>query len=349
MQKISRLIFMLYFLCAFEVFNGTSLFFFQQLFLAIAGCFGLLFFIKKNNYKNDILSLALLMLILNVINLRINYNIGLFESLNNSLRFLFPFSIMLFRPLIRSFRGDWFVNSRNLFLMYTIVIIFAFYLVEFESYKNILFSVLIAHSIANFYEKKSFMYVLYVFFYSVPIFARDIQRGLLGVFLMIIFVELFRKSSRNLKQVLVLAIIILTIFSVIEVSSIDLDASINNRLNNIVFLLSTLDWQILVHGYGYLTNNIKEAYFDLGHFYISDLGIIGVVWTYGIFGIYVYFVFLRKYFASRDINMHKNVLLLFLLLHGIYTGYMVHNMLSYLIISEIISSRGKCFNRYNFS
>lgn len=340
MFSVSRLSIVLYLFCVFEVFNGTILFLPQQFFLAFTGAVGLIVYCIKGGYRSDLLYIAFIMLILNLINLKINYDISWINALNNSIRFLFPFSIVLYRPIIHVQRADWFTKNRLLLLSYTSVVLIAYNYFGYESYKNILFSLLVVHSISLFFKTKGPLHILSALFYSMPIFVRDVQRGLIGVFFILILTRFAHRSSKDLRLLVYALLSVVITYVGFQLSDLELDASLNNRLTNVYFLLEQMDLRFLLHGSGYWTNDLKES-LGLGHFYISDLGIIGVIWTYGVFGVFAYYLIVKKYIGltSKETHLKSNFILLFLLMHGLYTGYVVHNMCGYFLLSELEKSR----------
>ena len=99
-----------------------------------------------------------------------------------------------------------------------------------------------------------------------------------------------------------------------------------------------------VTGVGKLNNDNKEEITGLSYFYISDIGLIGVMYSFGILGILIYLIqvyywisyYSKKGFAQNEETIPFKIFLFFLLVHSIFSGISVIDPVSVIILIALI-------------
>jgi len=118
-------------------------------------------------------------------------------------------------------------------------------------------------------------------------------------------------------------------FTVVLAGTLTRDASANARIHetNAVLPYVRRNWLL---GNGGLSNQWEDGYKNkFGYFYTSDIGLIGVVFVYGVAGaalLYLQFLFALRYAKTHEDVRYSpfldasSVFLLFLFLHSFVTG-----------------------------
>jgi len=133
------------------------------------------------------------------------------------------------------------------------------------------------------------------------------------------------------------------------------DASANARIDETKMAWPYIE-KNMMFGNGALSNQWENGFFGkLGNFAPSDIGLIGVVFLYGIFGVLIFlyqFVFARKFISlipknNRTILVEASIsFLVFYFIHSLTTGkFIFHSYVSLLFISIIFIS----YKQYNLN
>jgi hypothetical protein len=186
----------------------------------------------------------------------------------------------------------------------------------------------------------------------------DIQRMVLVVFSLTLFLlfVLYRKRFTGVKFLMALLIFLpvflYTLFSTSDVgtklqgkfSSVFAlfednseekvsDNSILARYQEIEYAYKWID-QYPFTGVGKLRYGSKSEFIGDTYFYASDIGLIGLWYTYGIPGlsIFLFFLLLLLYYSNKLNDQTRGfwVYAIFICLYSIFTGYCIYNPMSFL-------------------
>ena len=203
-----------------------------------------------------------------------------------------------------------------------------------------------------FRRKKNFRYLLYCIWFVFVTQIYDIQRG--DVIFIVAAITLFSFIQSRYKGITVIGMALsgflaLTTLNYIFANSLikdkfiqmsyffqpdkwDLinDASIAVRLREIEFVMSYII-ESPFFGAGLVKPGNYTDYFGDQHFYIQDIGLIGIFFSFGLFGLIYYFfilyrtIRLQKIVINQKLNVYGlNLYLLFFVLYGLKSGISVY-------------------------
>lgn len=208
--------------------------------------------------------------------------------------------------------------------------------------------------LAAFLFKSNYKYLLYsILFFSANHFF-ELQRFMFFIDLLIIAIAVFkmRKSKASLKFILPLffciAFLSIYIFNSIKGASIIYDftqtfelfsedsnaitdSSVSVRVSEIDLALTKFT-QYPLFGNGYYRASEGGKVIGEGiHFYVSDIGIVGILFNLGIFGVVLFLKQIKlvwKLLMSKQNNQYQFFMvlaLIFLLSRSLLTGYSINN------------------------
>jgi len=204
--------------------------------------------------------------------------------------------------------------------------------------------------LVQFFKKSHFKYLAFaLILFSVNHWA-DFQRYILFVFAMCIGVLLFnyRKRTVGLKiiagAIFVVPILVTVLsvtpigqefakkmsatFEIFEEDSDDFsDSSMAIRVTQSLFAFESIKKYPLT-GVGRIRSSEKDKVAKTSYFHVSDIGLIGILYSYGIFGLFIFFKqshYVWKGFSKNGLikegpSAEFKLFLLFLIIHSILTG-----------------------------
>lgn len=360
-----KLIFLLYMLCAFNIFKSTPLDFYTNIFLVILSVYGIyLFFIK--GYYTKPHTLLIFILILLVIGSSIyasitNLNQETFASIFATSNIFFCYSIFVPYYWIRTNKIDLENSFKQLIYMswvfaclITIISISGFsyqfissnsgvndYLTINKISTSLIFFAIIWYLI-QFQQKKSVIYFVFSLVLLIITQINDIQRGDVLVISVIFVTLLIVDFSRVQKLNSIITVPIFICFTLLLLISTDLtffsdkftqlyaalfntteelkDFSLLVRFNELQFALKGF-YESLLIGNGLILSSLKKSLIGNIYFYPSDVGLAGILYCFGLFGIFLYIwscFNLFKIFSNRKISIVTRVMVYYLLFQHIY-------------------------------
>lgn len=224
--------------------------------------------------------------------------------------------------------------------------------------------------LAFFFKRKHFAYL----FFSLLLFSTnhwyDFQRIIVFAYIacFLILTLYFRRknvSTLVLMVSMILAPIIFTIGANTEVGKMvekkisyifqifeddkdkrnNDDSSITVRYYESEYAIESIKKHPIT-GVGIIRSSEKDKYIKLDHFYVSDIGLIGVYYSFGIIGAFLYF-FQWRYFFKRfinkvnelsDIELGLLIYILYMLLRTISTGSTLNAPAEFLIIVALFEA-----------
>ncbi|MDG1147439.1 MAG: hypothetical protein P8N52_03945, partial [Crocinitomicaceae bacterium] len=203
-----------------------------------------------------------------------------------------------------------------------------------------------------FRRKKKFRHLLYCFWFVFVTQIYDIQRG--DIIFIVLTITLFSFIQSRYKGITVIGIAASGFFTLATLNYIfansvikdkfvqmsyffqpekwDLinDSSIAVRLREIEFVMSYIV-ESPFFGAGLVKPGNYTDYFGNQHFYIQDIGLIGIFFSFGLFGLIYYFftlyraIGLQKFVINQKLNVFGlNLYLLFFVLYGLKSGISVY-------------------------
>jgi hypothetical protein len=203
-----------------------------------------------------------------------------------------------------------------------------------------------------FRRTKKFRHLLYCFWFIFVTQIYDIQRG--DIIFIVVAITLFSFIQSRYKGITVIGMSLSGYFTLATLNYIfanslikdkfvqmsyfiqpekwDLinDASIAVRLREIEFVMSYIV-ESPFFGAGLVKPGNYTDYFGDQHFYIQDIGLIGIFFSFGLFGLIYYFftvyktIGLQKIVINKKLNVYGlNLYLLFFVLYGLKSGISVY-------------------------
>lgn len=198
-----------------------------------------------------------------------------------------------------------------------------------------------------FLVKRSYKFLLGSFIlFSANMFG-DFQRYIFVCFSIVVFAGFFFQRSRKLKLSLLPLSAVLVLTTIIVLSFTQIGSIVITKFSDVIalfseqgysddFSVSARIWQseIALEGFskhplignGVFRASVKEAVFGDAYFHLSDIGLIGILYAFGILGILVYLMQVRYYLRLRpkdSLQLTVKLFMLFLLLFSILTGLSV--------------------------
>ena len=220
--------------------------------------------------------------------------------------------------------------------------------------------------LVRFFQRNSNVYLLLsIVLFSVNHWA-DFQRYIFFMYVLVFASMLFHYRNRNtgiraISIVLFVSPILLTILSATEYGekfiqkteavfsifedngSQKSDNSINARISETAIAMTSIK-QHPITGVGRIrSSNKSEITGDL-YFHVTDIGLIGVIYTFGILGIlifllqahYLYLNFKGGKFMSIDATREFKLFMFFLLVHSLLTGKVIYSPTEFMIMVGLI-------------
>ena len=220
--------------------------------------------------------------------------------------------------------------------------------------------------LTQFFKRNHFKYLVFsILLFSVNHWA-DYQRYILFVFIMCIGALLFNYRNRTV-GLKVMAIIIFivpalatilsttefgqeftkkmnNVFELFEEDSENYsDSSIAIRVTQSAFAMESIVKYPLT-GVGRIRSSEKDKVAGTNYFHVSDIGLIGILYSYGLFGLLIFFKqcqYLWKSFARgslirEGINAEFKIFLLFLIVHTLLTGRSLNSPGEFMCILVLI-------------
>jgi O-Antigen ligase len=217
-----------------------------------------------------------------------------------------------------------------------------------------------------FFKRNKYLYLfLSVFLFSINHWA-DFQRYIFFVYIMIAASMLYTYRSKTVstKAIAVILFIVpmaVTVLSttnfgakfaeklgavsalIEEDSSDEMDSSIDARISQTAIALESIKKYPLT-GIGRIRASNKNMVTGSEYFHVSDIGILGIIYSYGILGIvililqfgYLYNTYKRGRFVENPINNEFKLFAFFLLLHTILTGRSINSPAEFMIMVGLI-------------
>ena len=216
--------------------------------------------------------------------------------------------------------------------------------------------------LVQFFKKNHFKYLAFaLILFSVNRWA-DFQRYLLFVFAMCLGVLLFnyRKRTVGLKIIAITIFVVPILVTVLSVTPIGQefakkmsatfeifeensddfsDSSMAIRVTQSLFALESIKKYPLT-GVGRIRSSEKDKVSKTSYFHVSDIGLIGILYSYGIFGLLIFFKqshyvwkSLAKGALIREVlSAEFKLFLLFLIIHTILTGRSLNSPAEFMCI-----------------
>lgn len=122
------------------------------------------------------------------------------------------------------------------------------------------------------------------------------------------------------------------------------DPSVGIRVEEVDYAYSQIK-KYPITGVGKISSQMKEKVVGNRHFFISDIGLIGVLYTYGILGIvlfiiqvnYIYRVTIKSDYAPTIYTLGLKLFTIFFVVHSISTGRSIYQSGVFIILVLLIS------------
>lgn len=220
--------------------------------------------------------------------------------------------------------------------------------------------------LTQFFKRNHFKYIVFaILLFSVNHWA-DFQRYILFVFIMCLGALLFNYRNRTvglkvMAIVIFIVPVVATVFSTTEFgqeftkkinnvfelfeedSENYTDSSIAIRVTQSVFAIKNIAKYPLT-GVGRIRSSEKDKVTDTKYFHVSDIGLIGILYSYGLFGFliflkqcqYLWKALARGALIRESINAEFKIFLLFLIIHTILTGRSLNSPGEFMCILVLI-------------
>ena len=203
---------------------------------------------------------------------------------------------------------------------------------------------------------------------------QDIQRGDILVLAVTIFFILFKFSDKKSVKKMYLLAPIFTFFLLILFSGSNLSKTVNEKFNQIFMLLDQskvpkiddpsvfirleeIDFAVSkfvespIFGNGLIRTSKKEQLIGDIYFYPDDIGIIGILFSFGFMGIIIYIYIAKKLFkiSIRDNSILYTglyVYLFYILIYTLKNGTILYNPARYLFFLSLLTLYQK--TKFNF-
>lgn len=217
----------------------------------------------------------------------------------------------------------------------------------------------------KFILKDKLRYLLYVFLIFLGTQVQDIQRGDFIVSFLVFLFILYKFRSRNpVKKIILFSPFLLLPF-IIFFSNSNLSKQIAEKFNPVARLVnnntgkiddSSIAIRIIEFNYA-IENIYKSPFFGNGlirssekekligniYFYKGDIGIVGVLYCFGIMGLLIYFLYwkiLLKKFRNYQSVLYNSIFfyLIFLMVYSLKDGNVMYNpanFIFFLLILEV--------------
>jgi len=240
--------------------------------------------------------------------------------------------------------------------------------------KNII-NLLSIYYLALFFMKRTNRYMVISFILFGANFFGDFQRYIFICFILTVLLGFFVQRSVLIRIRLLPIALASFIAGTAFLSNADYGRLIMKKYSDVGFLfadqgsktdysVSARLWEsdIAINGFwehpllgnGVFRSGVKEQLFGDVHFYLSDVGLLGILYAFGIIGLIVFLLQLRFYFSispSSIIDLWVKLSVLFTMLYSILTGTSILMPSVFMVVILIRSmgdrSLGAEFSRSN--
>lgn len=223
----------------------------------------------------------------------------------------------------------------------------------------------IIYLISFFKNGKSYHLILSIMLFSMNYFS-DFQRFITAVYLTCLLLLVFHFARKAVAIKFFVALLILVPLITVFLTTTELGSTIQVKISEVVevfdsekdeFTDSSIDVRVTqteaalksiekhpITGVGVIRHSSIEDITGLSYFHVSDIGLIGVLFSFGIIGITI-FIFQVRYlilgFMKRRLSTYANTMefklyILFILLHTILTGRSMDNPVEFVILVAFI-------------
>lgn len=319
--------------------------------------------------------ICIFILMVNIVNLKNFYGTPLLKGVLISLRYFNVLSILIFVKMNKIRMKNILMALRYFTIVWSVTLI-VFYFIGYEyvigdeiihpgKWNKTIFLLM---AFLTFYkEKKSTLDIFLIFIFLAIPFLVDFQRivflGLLGSFCIKLLYD-----SRGLKQKLKMILTLIVTLSFVAIwgyatiinkfnfiseldsSNTTSDTSVAGRIHEYSIAIESIKSRP-IFGSGLYNAEIKNQILPNEYFYPSDLGIIGIQYTFGLFGILItfYLIFkLRKLNFKTSLDKGLKYFLIFLLLTSFANGNILFKptTIAAILLLHFLSKKSVLNERY---